>query len=642
MSKKIIITVLLIFVLKPDFFSGLDSLISRLKNAKTDSARIEAYYKSVIIKKNPEKLTDSLLQEILKFGNSKNCFVAAYSFYKVGYYYAQRENPGKALDNLFAGLKIADICKNKTAVMLIRTKIAFVNKVNDNFKVAILNSHIALSYSKALKDSFTMAENYTLLGNIYKSEMKLDSALLYHELALKLREVRNDPTMMAITYNNLGLVYKNKNDHDKALFYLRKSLVLKQKLKDKTISAAYNNMSLVFKRKGMLDSTIFYSQKVVLEGLKYKNGKILNEGLVSLAEVYYAKKDMPKALYYYRRLREAEDSVNKETISAQYAEMQSKYESDKKDSELKQQQDTINLAATRNSMKNILIIISCVALGMAIVAVIFVFRSYRQTKKNAKDLSQKNKLIGEKNKEITDSINYAKNIQQSLLTSENVFKDNLKDFFILFMPKDIVSGDFYWAQKIEDEFVVICADCTGHGVPGAFMSLLAISNLKEITFHKKILRPDLILNNLRRYFIDSFSLSNNKDGMDASLIKIKGLHMETAAANNPIWIIRNGENMVIKPNKFPIGKHHGEVDDFSLNEFQLKENDLVMMFTDGYADQFGGPKNKKFKYKKMEQLIISKSNLPLDELKKIMEDEIKSWKGRNEQLDDILLLGIRI
>jgi serine phosphatase RsbU (regulator of sigma subunit) len=276
------------------------------------------------------------------------------------------------------------------------------------------------------------------------------------------------------------------------------------------------------------------------------------------------------------------------------------------------------------------------------VAVVFIFRSYRQSKRNAKDLASKNKLIGEKNKEITDSINYAKNIQQSLLTSENVFKENTKDYFLLFMPKDIVSGDFYWAQKIGDEFLVICADCTGHGGPGAFMSLLAISNLKETTFHKKILRPDLVLNDLRKHFIDSFSLSDNKDGMDASLIKIKGKHMEMAAANNPIWIIRKGQNMVIKPNKFPIGKHHGEVTDFSLNGFELEENDLLMMFTDGYADQFGGPKNKKFKYKKMEQLIISNSHLPLAELKAIMEKEMKGWKGANEQIDDILLLGIRI
>jgi serine phosphatase RsbU (regulator of sigma subunit) len=174
------------------------------------------------------------------------------------------------------------------------------------------------------------------------------------------------------------------------------------------------------------------------------------------------------------------------------------------------------------------------------------------------------------------------------------------------------------------------------------MSLLGITFLKETISYKQITRPDLILNELRTQLIDNFSLSNNKDGMDAALIKIKGKHLEMAAANNPVWIIRDKTNIVLKPNKFPVGKHHGEIQPFSLNSFELAENDLIIMFTDGYADQFGGPKNKKYKYKRLETLILEKSHLPLAELKQHLEKEMEDWKGKNEQIDDILVLGVRI
>jgi serine phosphatase RsbU (regulator of sigma subunit) len=295
-----------------------------------------------------------------------------------------------------------------------------------------------------------------------------------------------------------------------------------------------------------------------------------------------------------------------------------------------------------NSKKNVLIIFSAIALLMTIVAIAFIYRSYLINKKSAKDLFQKNKLIEEKNKEITDSINYAKNIQSSLLASDEIFSKNVKEHFIFFRPKDIVSGDFYWAQNTEEGFLVMCADCTGHGVPGAFMSLLGISHLKEICGKLKNLKPDRILNELRKQFIENFSLSNSKDGMDASLIKINGMELEMAAANNPIWIIRDNSCIHMKPNKFPIGKHHGEIQEFSLNTLELKNNDLLILFTDGFADQFGGPKNKKYKYKQLEEFILKNSQLPLRNLNAMLEEELKVWKGKNEQIDDVLVIGIRI
>ncbi len=642
MIKKLTVFILLLFISIPMLANELDSLKLKLSKAKNDSAKIELLYRFSIRKKNSLKVTDSILDVIRDYSRSKDCFTKLFCFYRIGSHYSVKESLHKSVENLMIALRMADSCANKRMMMLTYGRLAYINKISENFQAAILNAHYSLGYRNMFKDSALLADNYTLLGNMYKTKYLLDSALLYHNKVLAIREKLGNDNLLAQTYNNLGLVYKNKKDYLKALFYLRKCMVLKIKIKDYAFSSAYNNLAIVFQQMKLYDSSVFYSRKVVQIGLNQKDVRVLNLGLMNLAEVHDAMKDTKNALYYYRRLHVTEDSANKEAITTAYQELQSKFESDRKDSELKRNEDTIKLAASENSRKNVLILFSSIAFFMAIIAVIFIARSYRMSRKNAKALGQKNKLIQEKNKEITDSINYAKNIQQSLLTHEKKFKDNLKDHFILFNPKDIVSGDFYWAEKEGDEFLIMCADCTGHGVPGAFMSLLGISYLSEIKFSKKIFRPDLVLNELRARLIEGFSLTNNKDGMDASLIKINGLQLEMAAANNPVWVIRNKQNLVLKPDKFPIGKHHGAVHDFSLSSMKLEENDLIIAFTDGYADQFGGPKNKKFKYKNMEALIIENSHLPLENIKQILDNNMKDWMGQNEQVDDILVIGIRM
>lgn len=639
-KKKIL--VLLLSCLSFFGYSNLDSLTSKLKRARNDSAKIVLYYKYSLSDKYSVKVIDSLMAELDKFKRSSNCYTKFFAYFKTGQHYSELESQTIAIENLLTALRVADSCKNEYAIMLARNKLALVNKVSKNFKAAIFNAHASLFYARRFKDSTVLSSNYTLLGNMYKTDMILDSALTYHFKALAIRELQKDPMELSLTYNNLGLVYKNKKEYRKALDYLRKSLQIKLVLKDKSVYSAYNNISIVYKNMGLYDSSIFYSELVVAEGLHRKNGNALAEAILSLAENFDQKKDLKNAVYYYRRLIVIEDSLNKEKISTQFQDIQSKYESDKKDTDLKLKGESLKTAEALNSRKNILIWLSSLALFMALIASVFIFRSYKQSKRNATQLEQKNKIIEEKNREITDSINYAKNIQQSLITNEKVFAANLKDHFILYLPKDIVSGDFYWAQKTDSEFIIVCADCTGHGVPGAFMSLMAIGYLKEIVNQKQITKPDIILNELRDRIIEGFSLNNNKDGMDASLIKLNGLQLQVAAANNPIWIIRNNENIVVRPDKFPIGNYLEATQPFSLNTIELKENDLILMYTDGYADQFGGPNNKKHKNKAIEKLILDNHHLPLEKIKNLLHENLKEWQGNNEQVDDILVIGFRV
>ena len=257
-------------------------------------------------------------------------------------------------------------------------------------------------------------------------------------------------------------------------------------------------------------------------------------------------------------------------------------------------------------------------------------------------------IIHEKNREITDSIHSAKRIQQALLASDTLLQKSLPEYFVLYKPKDIVSGDFYWANEIDNKFVLITADCTGHGVPGAFMSLLNISYLNEAIIEKRINSPEKILEYVRSRIISSLnpegSNIESKEGMDAVLCvyDFKNLWLRFACANNPLWILRKNELIIYKPDKMPVGMHYGEEKPYSVHTIGLRKGDIVYTFTDGYADQFGGATGDKFKYKALKELLLSIQSKTMAEQKEILDTTFENWKGDLEQVDDLLLIGIRI
>ncbi len=274
------------------------------------------------------------------------------------------------------------------------------------------------------------------------------------------------------------------------------------------------------------------------------------------------------------------------------------------------------------------------------------------------EITEQKHLIEEKNKEITDSIQYAQKIQQSLLAGNDLLKDNLKkgsrDYFVFYRPKDIVSGDYYWAHKNQnDEFILITADCTGHGVPGAFMSLLCISYLNEVVKEANQFDPGAIFNSLRTKIVNNFRVHENKerkDGMDAVICRFnfKTNTLNYAAANNPIVLIEpqdDGSTQLLELDydKMPVGvSHNMEYKDFSSFSVNLKPGTCIYTFTDGFADQFGGPKGKKFMYKKLRELLHTIASLPMQEQVLILDKALKDWKGDSDQVDDILVIGVRV
>ncbi len=252
--------------------------------------------------------------------------------------------------------------------------------------------------------------------------------------------------------------------------------------------------------------------------------------------------------------------------------------------------------------------------------------------------------IERKHKEVTDSINYAKRIQVAILKGEEHVSKHLPEHFVLFKPRDVVSGDFYWAYEKENEWYIAAIDCTGHGVPGAFLTMLGSAFLNEICSVPDILSPGEVLNRLRDKIIKELSSQGEvKDGMDLSFCKINlaTKEMQWAGANNPLWYFQNGEMKSITADKQPIGIYD-LMKPFSTHTIQLAIGDTIYLFTDGYADQFGGPKEKKFKYKPLQEALINMTALSMEEQKQKLNDIFEEWKGPFEQTDDVCIIGIRL
>jgi serine phosphatase RsbU (regulator of sigma subunit) len=279
-----------------------------------------------------------------------------------------------------------------------------------------------------------------------------------------------------------------------------------------------------------------------------------------------------------------------------------------------------------------------------LIVLLLVFKNYRDKKIANKELGIQKEIIELKHKEITDSINYAERIQRSFLASTEFLDEQLTEHFVFFKPKDVVSGDFYWSNKLSNgEIALCCADSTGHGVPGAIMSILNISSLEKAI--EKEVSPELILARTREIIIERLkkdgSRDGGKDGMDCALIALNRRTniMKFALANNPLFLVRNNEIIEYKGDKIPVGKHDKDSESFTLHQVELKHNDKIYLITDGFSDQFGGINGKKYMIKNLRSLLLSISKMNMQEQKDRISKEFESWKGVYEQIDDVCIIG---
>ncbi|HXB11742.1 MAG TPA: tetratricopeptide repeat protein, partial [Bacteroidia bacterium] len=477
---------------------------------------------------------------------------------------------------------------------------------------SIRNDNKALEYcTKALElvRQLGNKENLALtlgnMGTLYYTMDNFRPSLKYYLEALRVLDSIGDKNNAAAMTNNVGSTYEGLKVYDTAIAYYQKSLDTYRSLKDTDdIAMSYCNIGNVYNMKGDPEEGIKYIGQSLAMSRQVKDKQLTASAYGFLSEGYSKMGNYQKAYEYQTALSNLKDTLFNETNAKQVNDMQVKYDTEKKDRENK----ILELSVNRQKIINYSI---SVGLLLVITLGFFVYRGYVNKKKAHEELGVKNRIIEEKNKDILDSINYAKTIQQAILTPADYLKESLGEYFIVYRPRDVVSGDFYWCYTNGSKVIFTVADCTGHGVPGAFMSMIGNSLLNEVVIENKVTDAAEILNNLRTGLLKTIQQKgqNNitRDGMDIALCvwdKNKNT-IQFAGANNSLYLVRDKvktsiqENEHVRmhseilaelvPDKQPIGYFENKIDNpFSSHTVQLQKGDVIYISSDGYADQFGG------------------------------------------------------
>lgn len=506
------------------------------------------------------------------------------------------------------------------------------------------------------------ASQIDLFGNLaimYFYDNIPDSALHYFHLSLQENLVANNTDGIAVSYNNMGHALVMKKDYDSAMACFNRSLELYRSVENHAgVCLVLGSKAQVHHRKKEYDKALrLYLQSLDISiplGLKY----FAENTSLRVAQLEESRGNYKEAYKYLKLHLNYRDSTQSEKSDRLIEEMQARFNMEKKEAQidsLKQQQvlsDLQLIAQEKEAQKK-----SYLVRGMLIISILVLvlggvmFNAYRSKQKTNRLLTLKNLEVAQQNKEIKDSIKYAKHIQEAILPPAELIERLFPASFVLYKPKDIVSGDFYWVEESDDTILFAAVDCTGHGVPGAFMSIVAYNGLLQAVNVNKLKKPSEILNfltvHVNTVLRQNSENSTIRDGMDIALCAVNKsfTKLEFSGANNPLIIARKGleELIEIAPDKQPVGTFSGiETRPFTHHEIELKEGDSIFIFSDGYADQFGGEKGKKLKNSQFKQLLRS---LAVDSPKKQHEQLLRhfeSWKGDLEQLDDVCVMGIRV
>ncbi len=558
--------------------------------------------------------------------------------------------------NLFA-LKISEKFGTKEAIANQNNNTGNTLNRLKRFKESLNHHNKALKIRRELKDSINIGESYNNLSNVYQNMRDFERALQAQNESIKIRFRLKDTSEIVASLNNLGNIHTDLHQYDTAIKYLNLALWYNKKstraLEDEEIS--YVNLARTYLLSQNYKPAESYAIKALELGSKIGDGETVLEANDLLSKLYKETKDYKKSLYHYQEYISLRDSsFNVTKINNSLAE-QYEYEYEKKSNEEKIEQAKRDaIAATEKRKQNqILILVVCVLI-LLIGLVIFLIRGYLQKQKTNEKVLKQSELLKEKQKEIIDSINYAKRIQTAVLPNEEKLLEGFKENLIYFSPKDIVSGDLYWYAKVTTTTsnplelkVIAVADCTGHGVPGAFMSLLAIELLNQSVKDPTINSPSELLNQMNVKI--SEGLNKNKkevinDGFDIAVCAIdaKTNMLYYAGANRPIWILRNNTIEEIKATKSSIGGSSKITQLFNDTQIQLYKGDKLYIFSDGITDQFGGADNKKYTKNRLRKFLLDTASISMQEQQKLFTKEIQNWKGETEQTDDMLLLGVLI
>ncbi|MBL7884569.1 MAG: tetratricopeptide repeat protein [Bacteroidia bacterium] len=576
----------------------------------------------------------------------------------LGIIYSREGNYSMAIEQYLQALTAYEHIGDKDGMAMAYNNIGLNYERQGQFLKALDYYQKTLKIKTDIGRALGIAQSKVNLGNVYSSLKEYDKALIYYNDALKIQKDLNNTLLDATLQNSIGVIYLDKKEYDAALNYFMKALVLRMKMDDKYgATDIRNNLAIICNAQKKYPKAIEYAMEAHETAQAINNMDMIKETSKTLSVAFENSGKIAEALKYYKIYNAFKDSVDNKENTERSIQAEMKYEFAKQEEKSKLEQAKKDLEQ-KEAVKRQAIIRNVFIVGF-IFLLIFAFLIYRnlQQKQRANkelqnaytQVEEKSNLLEVKNKEITDSIKYAKRLQEAILPNNDYIKQLFPTSFVFYKPKDIVSGDFYWFEKWGNKKMFAAVDCTGHGVPGAFMSIVGYNLLNQAVNEHGLSKPSLILNALNKGITktlkQTFEDSTVKDGMDIALCSYDDSTqiLEYSGAYNSLWLIRNGKFEEVAADKHPIGLFiDEEVKNFTNHELKLQKGDTVYVFTDGYADQFGGPKGKKFKYKKLQELLIEICQLPIKEQGIILEKTIDNWKGDLEQIDDILIIGIQV
>ncbi len=653
--------------LKIEKESGNDTTVAELEN---DIAI--AYYDSGKYDMAIEHLENSY--EKKKMMNDKTGITNALR--DIGTVYENTFQFDKAISFYKKALKISDETKTKQTSAELYNTISDAYLQQSNYDSTLVYIEKSMKIDEESNNEEEVSNSLNNAGVIYYNVNNYEKAIEYYEDAIKINKKLNNQEGVAANLNNIGNINYDWEKYQKALEYYTQSLNIKKDIDFKNgMGISLFNIANTYMKLNNTKKAI-NNYKASLEiALDIKDQELISKNHRALYKAYYSLNDCKNALAYSELYNKSLYITQiKDDEKEQISEYRVKYGSYEKDlkvaklkKELKKQKLLAQYEANRrkkeiliknleiqrqeeiNNKQKIIIFSGVLGLLLIILFSILIYRQYLQKKKANELLIIKNRQIKQQNENITNSISYASRIQQALLPPDSFMDELINDYFVLFKPRDIVSGDFYWVGQQKNKIIVVAADSTGHGVPGAFMSMLGIAFLNEIVNKYDNLKANDLLNELRKLVITSLRQSTeiahgSKDGMDLalSIIDKDKNEIQFAGAFNPLYLIRNNELIIYKADKMPIAIHRKSEATFTNNIVKIQKNDVLYMFSDGYIDQFGGPDDRKFMGNQFRELLLNINVKSMVEQKEILDNTILNWIGDGSQLDDILVFGIRI
>ncbi|HTL82406.1 MAG TPA: tetratricopeptide repeat protein [Bacteroidia bacterium] len=556
----------------------------------------------------------------------------ASSLNNIGIIYENSGDFERAADCFIRSLQIKEEIGNVQGMANSYANLGEVFDEQGNYEKALYYYYKSLDLSLREHDTSALVNSYLDIGVVEAEKDSIPAALADYRRSIGFALAIGDSSNLDDNYSNIGVVYQDMKMLDSAQFYYVIATIIRERMHDKYgLLNSYNNLGSVGIELGNFKEAEQWYLKAIELQREVKSLSSLQSSYHGLSDVYDSLNDPGRSLDYLRKYNVVHDSLFDLRSAKAINAMELKYEQDKKEKEEKIKQEAEE--RQRRTVLGFLIAITLLVSGFSI----FLFNRFRV-------IRRQKILIEVKNKEITDSINYAKRLQEAILPPRRMVQELFPESFIFYRPKDIVAGDFYWVMENGDDLFFAVADCTGHGVPGAMVSFVCSNALDRAVKEFELKDPGKILDKVTELLLDTFRKSEEevKDGMDISLCHVHQhrTKLSFAGAHNSCWIIRNGELITLEADNQPVGKYDN-LKPFRSHTFDLQKNDGLYLGTDGYSDQFGGEKGKKFKTANVRKMLIVNADRPMKEQLEIMSSTFEKWRGNLEQVDDVCVMGVK-